>query len=212
MMTLSSPQRNTSSIKKRKLLDFTGSSASCDIGISFLSLCFASPFLSLTCNVICLFMVSMHSFLSAALKSVSNSISASIHQCAWRKCSLTNFMEISFCLHSLQRKLDVHMLKSQLPWLDKCQAYLSMYHWAVCRFKFYKDTYSHNDGLQGKLQKKLHSGTRGNLHLQQNWASCFICYSDVTQRSKVRGLKRQGLNFGKSGEWVDIYKRKVKHC
>lgn len=36
------------------------------------------------------------------------------------------FMEISFCLHQYRRKLDVHVLNSQLPWLGKCQAYLSV--------------------------------------------------------------------------------------
>lgn len=59
-------------------------------------------------------------------------------------------MEISFCLHEFWRKLDVHMFKSQLPWLGKCQQYLNMYHCAVCRFQFYKDRCRHGDRLQAK--------------------------------------------------------------
>lgn len=65
-------------------------------------------------------------FLSAALNSLSNSISSSIYQYGERKCSLTHFMEISFYLHTFWRKLDVHTFNSQLPWLGKCQAYLSV--------------------------------------------------------------------------------------
>lgn len=51
----------------------------------------------------------------------------------WEEIFPFKFMEISFCLQSVRRKLDVHMLKSQLPWLGKCQASPSMHHCALCR-------------------------------------------------------------------------------
>lgn len=89
--------------------------------ISFLSLHFGSRLISCG-NAFCFFMVSMNSFLSVVLKTASNSISSSIHQCSGRKCTLIHFMEISFCVHSFWRKLDVHILTIHPSYLDKCQA------------------------------------------------------------------------------------------
>lgn len=86
------------------------------------------------------------------------------------------FMEISFCLESFRRKLDVHMLKSRLPRLGKCQAYLSMIHCALCRLQMYKVTHSHKDRLQETTWNiQEHTGKPINLIFKcdtEDWASC----------------------------------------
>lgn len=86
------------------------------------------------------------------------------------------FMEISFCLQSFRRKLDVHMLKSRLPRLGKCQAYLSMIHCALCRLQMYKVTHSHKDRLQETTRNiQEHTGKPINPIFKcdtEDWASC----------------------------------------
>lgn len=132
MTTLSSCYRNRRGIKREHGSISLRVQGPTIYYIFFLSLHFGSPLIS-SGNAICFFMVSMHSFLSDIFKRLSNSISSSIHQCSGRKCSHINSMEISFYVHSFWRKLHVHMLKSQPPYLGKCQAYHSVYKLDVCR-------------------------------------------------------------------------------
>lgn len=118
-------------------------------------------------------MVSMNSFRSDVLKTASNSISSSIHQCSGRKCPLIHFMEISFCVQSFWRKLDVHILAIHPPYLGKCQACTTVMYVDFNFTRTYAATMTeYRQGIEKLLQ-------------QQNWSICSICQCEATYRSKI---------------------------